>query len=124
RQFETLLDKLADANGLFAGGPAMITALGRRSRRFDIVGGIEDVRLSATTPMERIEELLAAEETLVARRQQQGIGACLRDGIDKLDGTAAAELITPRTRLNDPGLPEAMKKALTARIPAPADAKT
>jgi hypothetical protein len=122
RQFEMLIDKLADDSGLFAGGPAMVTALARRSRRFDIVGGVEDVRLTAATPIERIEELLAAEKTLVARRQQQGIGTYLRDAIDKLDSAAAAELITLRTRIGDTGLPEAMKKALTARIPAPAGA--
>jgi hypothetical protein len=124
RQFETLMDKLADDSGLFAGGPAMVVALARRSRRFDIVGGIEDIRLTGTTPMARIEELLAAEKTLVARRQQQGIGTYLRDAIDKLEDTAAAELITLRTRIGETGLPDAMKKALTARIPAPADAKT
>jgi hypothetical protein len=102
----------------------MIVALARRSRRFDIVGGIEDIRLTGATPMARVEELLAAEKTLVARRQQQGIGTYLRDAIDKLEGAAAAELITLRTRIGETGLPDAMKKALTARIPAPADAKT
>ena len=118
RQFETLLDKLADDSGLFAGGPAMVAALARRSRRFDIVGGVEDVRLTAAEPMARIEELLATEKTLVGRRQQQGIGTYLRDAIDRLEGAAAAELITLRTRIGDSGLPEAMKKALIARIPA------
>ena len=122
RQFETLMDKLADDSGLFAGGPAMVAALARRSRRFDIVGGVEDVRLAAAQPMARIEELLAAEKTLVARRQQQGIGTCLCDAIDRIDGAAAGDLITLRTRIGDSSLPEAMKKALTARIPAPAGA--
>jgi hypothetical protein len=120
RQFEALMDKLANDAGLFAGGPGMVAALARRSRRFDIVGGVEDIRLAAATPMERIEELLAAEKTMVSRRQQQGIGTYLHDAIDKLDGAAAAELITLRTRIGDTALPEAMKKALTARIPAPA----
>ncbi|HEY1506222.1 MAG TPA: hypothetical protein VGF92_18090 [Stellaceae bacterium] len=119
RQFETLMDKLADDSGLFAGGPAMVAALARRSRRFDIVGGVEDIRLSATEPMERIAELLATEKTVVARRQQQGIGTYLRDAIDALEGAAAADLVTLRTRIGDSGLPEAMKKALAARIPAP-----
>jgi hypothetical protein len=72
--------------------------------------------------MERIEELLAAEKTLVARRQQQGIGTCLRDAIDKLDGAGAGELITLRGRIGETGLPDAIKKALTVRIPAPAGA--
>ena len=120
RQFETLMDKIADESGLFAGGTGMVTALARRSRRFDIVGGVEDIRLTAAEPMARIEELLAAEKTLVARRQQQGVGTHLRDAIDKLEGAAAAELITLRTRLNESGLPDPMKKALMARIPAPA----
>jgi len=118
-QFETLMDKLADDSGLFAGGPAMVAALARRSRRFDMVGAVEDIRLTAAEPMGRIEELLAAEKTLVARRQQQSVGTYLRDAIDKLEGTAAAELITLRGRIGDSGLPEVMKKALTARIPAP-----
>ena len=121
RQFETLMDKLADDSGLFAGGPAMVAALARRSRRFDIVGGVEDIRATASTPMARIEELLAAEKTMLSRRQQQGVGTYLRDAIDKLDGAAVAELITLRTRIGDTGLPEAMKKALQLRIPAPGD---
>jgi hypothetical protein len=120
RQFENLMDKLAGDSGIFAGGPAMVAALARRSRRFDIVSGVEDIRLTAAEPMARIEELLAAEKTLASRRQQQGVGTYLRDAIDKLDDTAAAELITLRTRIGDTALPEAMKKALTARIPAPA----
>jgi hypothetical protein len=122
RQFETLMDKLADDSGIFAGGPAMVTALARRSRRFDIVGGVEDVRLTAAEPMARIEELLAAEKTVVARRQQQGIGTYLRDAIDRLEGATAADLIMLRTRIGDSSLPDAMKKALTARIPARASA--
>jgi len=97
----------------------MVAALARRSRRFDMVGAVEDIRLTAAEPMGRIEELLAAEKTLVARRQQQGVGTYLRDAIDKLEGTVAAELITLRGRIGDSGLPEVMKKALTARIPAP-----
>lgn len=119
RQFETLMDKLVDDSGLFAGGTAMVAALARRSRRFDIVGGVEDLRLAAAEPMARIEELLATEKTLVARRQQQGIGTYLRDAIDRLDGDAVAELATLRTRIGDSALPDAMKKALIARIPAP-----
>jgi hypothetical protein len=120
RQFETLMDKLADDSGIFAGGPAMVAALGQRSRRFDIVGGVEDIRLITAEPIARIEELLAAEKTLLARRQQQGIGTYLRDAIDKLDGATAADLITLRTRIGGSSLPDAMKKALTGRIPGPA----
>jgi hypothetical protein len=119
RQFEALMDKLTDSSGIFAGGPAMVTILAKRSRRFDIVGGVEDIRLTAATPMARIEEVLAAEKNLLGRRQQQGVGTYLRDAIDKLDGVATAELIALRTRLSETGLPEAMKKALATRIPAP-----
>jgi hypothetical protein len=97
----------------------MVTILAKRSRRFDIVGGVEDIRLTAATPMARIEEVLAAEKNLLGRRQQQGVGTYLRDAIDKLDGVATAELIALRTRLTETGLPEAMKKALATRIPAP-----
>jgi hypothetical protein len=120
RQFETLIDKLADDSGIISGGPAMVAAIARRSRRFDIVGGVEDIRFTTADPMARIEELLAAEKTMVARRQQQAIGTYLRDAIDRLDGDAVVELTTVRSRLADTGLPEAMRKALLARIPTPA----
>ena len=116
RQFETLIDRLLDDSGIFAGGPAMVAAIARRSRRFNIVGGVEDVRLSGATPAARFEELLSAEKALVARRQQQGLGAYFRDTIDKLEGSAA-ELIALRGKLAETQLPEAMKKALLARIP-------
>jgi hypothetical protein len=119
RQFETLMDKLTDSTGIFAGGPAMVATLAKRSRRFDIVGGVEDIRLTATSPMGRIEEILAAEKKLLGRRQQQGVGTYLRDAIDKLDGITPAELIALRGRIGETGLPDAMKKALAARIPAP-----
>lgn len=117
RQFETLLDKLTDDSGIIAGGPAMVAAIARRSRRFDIVGGVEDIRLTAGDPATQIEELLAAEKTMFARRQQQGIGTYLRDAIDRLDADAA-DLATLRQKIGNTGLPEAMKKALLARIPA------
>jgi hypothetical protein len=113
------MDKLTDSSGIFAGGPAMVATLAKRSRRFDIVGGVEDIRLTAATPMGRIEEVLAAEKSLLGRRQQQGVGTYLRDAIDKLDGIATAELIALRSRITETGLPEGMKKALGARIPAP-----
>lgn len=116
RQFETLIDRIADDSGIFAGGPAMVAAIARRSRRFDIVGGVEDIRLTGATPAARLEELLAAEKVLVARRQQQGLGTYLRDTIDKLEGSAG-ELIAFRSRIAETQLPDAMKKALLARLP-------
>jgi hypothetical protein len=119
RQFDTLLDKLSDNGGIIAGGPSMIAALAKRSRRFDIVGGIEDIRLTAGTPMGRIQEILAAEKNLVARRQQQGVGTYLRAAIDQLDELTAGELITLRGWISETSLPDAMKKALAARIPEP-----
>jgi hypothetical protein len=121
RQLESLIDKLADDSGIFAGGPAMVAAIARRSRRFDIVGGVEDMRFATSEPAERIEELLAAEKMTAARRQQQAIGTYLREAIDKLDGEPA-ELTRLSNRIADTGLPEAMKKALQARIPAPTSA--
>jgi hypothetical protein len=124
RQFETLMDKLSDTAGLIAGGPTMVTTLAKRSRRFDIVGGIEDIRLTADTTMGRIDEILAAEKNLLGRRQQQGVGTYLRDAIDKLDGISPAELITLRGRIGETELPDAMKKALAARIPDPIVTKT
>lgn len=117
RQFDTLVDRLTDDSGIIAGGPAMVAAIARRSRRFDIVAGVEDVRLTPGNPAAQIEELLAAEKTMLARRQQQGIGTYLRDAIDRLEADAA-ELATLRNKIADTGLPEAMKKALLARIPA------
>ena len=76
----------------------MVAAIARRSRRFNIVGGVEDVRLTGATPAARFEELLSAEKALVARRQQQGLGTYFRDTIDKLEGSAA-ELIALRGKL-------------------------
>jgi hypothetical protein len=122
RQFELLIDKLADDNGIFAGGPAMVAAIARRSRRFDIVGGVEDMRLAASPPAARVEELLAAEKTMVSRRQQQAVGTYLRDAIDRLDGEAVVELMSLQEKIIDTSLPEAMKKALLARIPSPTGA--
>ncbi|HVA12961.1 MAG TPA: hypothetical protein VNF99_06910 [Stellaceae bacterium] len=122
RQFETLIDKLADDSGIFAGGPAMVAAIARRSRRFDIVGGVEDIRFASHAPAARVEELLAAEQRMMARRQQQAIGTYLRDALDRLEGEEA-ELAHLRNKLADTGLPEAMKQALLARFPAPAAAR-
>jgi hypothetical protein len=124
RQFDTLMDKLTDSGGIITGGPPMVVALAKRSRRFDIVGGIEDIRLTAATPMDRIEQILAAEKNLLARRQQQGVGTYLRDAIDQLDSLTAGELIVLRGKLGETSLPDAMKKALAARIPAPTVTKT
>lgn len=116
RQFDTLIEKLTDDSGIVAGGKAMVVAIARRSRRFDIVGGVEDVRLTGATPAARLDELFAAEKILVSRRQQQGLGTYLRECIDELEGSAA-ELVAVRGRLGETQLPEPMKKALLARIP-------
>jgi hypothetical protein len=124
RQFETLMDKLSDTAGIIAGGPTMVAILAKRSRRFDIVGGIEDIRLTTDTAMGWIDEILAAEKNLLGRRQQQGVGTYLRHAIDKLDGISPAELITLRRRIGETELPDAMKKALAARIPDPVVTKT
>jgi hypothetical protein len=119
RQFESLMDKLTEGTGVFGGGPVMVATLAKRSRRFDIVGGVEEIRITAATPMGRIDEILAAEKSLLGRRQQQGVGTYLRDAIDTLDGIGTAELIALRTRIGETGLPDTMKTALMARIPAP-----
>jgi hypothetical protein len=117
RQFETLLDRIAEPSGLFAGGPAMVDALARRSRRFDIVGGVEDVRFPSLDPAARLEQLLALEKTMLGQRQQQGLATYMRDAIDKLDA-GAAELAALRQKIANGGMPDAHKKALLDRIPA------
>jgi hypothetical protein len=121
RQFETLIDKITDDAGIFAGGPAMVTAIARRSRRFDIVGGAEEIRFKTTEPATQIEELLDAQKRLLARRQQQAIGTYLRATIDRLDAEATA-LDTLRSKLAATDLPDVLKKALLARIPGPKNA--
>lgn len=118
RQLETLIDKVADGSGIFAGGPAMVAAIARRSRRFDIVGGVEDIRLTATEPSAQLDELLAATKTMVSRRQQQGLGTYLRDAVDRLEGEAL-EPEGLRRKVTATSLPDAMKRAILARIPAP-----
>ena len=80
----------------------MVEALARRSRRFGIVGGIEDVRFASATPMARLEQLSATEKTLVARRQQQGDGTYLTD-IDReaRRDAAAADALALAHRIGD-----------------------
>ncbi len=117
RQFESLIDKLTDDSGILAGGPLMVAAIAKRSRRFDIVGGMEDVRFTATDAKAQIEQLLTLEKTKLGTRQQQGIGTYMHDAINRLDGEGA-ELAALRTKILASSLPDPMKKALAQRVPA------
>ncbi len=121
RLFEALIDKLVDGAGIFAGGPAMVEALARRSRRFDIVGGVEDLRFAAPDPAERFARILELEKTMPGRRAQQALATYLRDAIDRYAGEAAG-LAALAAGIAATALPEATKQALIGRLPAPAKA--
>ncbi len=118
RQFESLLDSIAEPSGLFAGGPGMVQALAKRSRRFDIVGGVEDVRFPDPQPAARLTKLLEVEKTMFGQRQQQGIATYMRDAIGKLDADPG-QLADFRAKISACGLPDPQKRVLLERMPLP-----
>jgi hypothetical protein len=117
RQFETLLDKLVDATGIFAGGPAMIEAIARRSRRLGIVGGVDSMRFRAETASGRLEEVFARAADLASERQQRAIATYLVALVDEVgqEPSAARSL---RPKITGLAFPDALKTAILARIPS------
>jgi hypothetical protein len=117
RQFEALLDKLVDANGFFAGGPAMVEAIARRSRRLEIVGGVDSMRFRSETAAGRLEELLAHAADVFAERQQRAVGTYFATLLDELgEDRAAGE--TYRLQVGKLPFPDTLKAAMSARISA------
>ena len=118
RQFEALLDKLVDADGLFAGGPAMVEAIARRSRRLEIVGGVEAMRFRSETVAERLEELLAQAADVLAERQQRAIGTYFAAMLDDF-GQHRDAVEAYRSRIGSLPFSDAMKSAILCRFPSP-----
>lgn len=117
RLFEGLLEKLVDERGLFHGGMAMVEAIARRSRRYGIVGGIEDPRFASDDPAARIEQLVAIAEGVLAERQQRAIATCLVEQLDRFGGDPAA-LAALRPRAAALTLPDPCKAAVLERLTA------
>ena len=117
RQFEALLDKLVDADGFFVGGPAIIEAIARRTRRLEIVGGVDSVRFRADTVAGRLDELLAHAADVFAERQQRAIGTYFASLLDEL-GADRAAVETYRPRVGGLPFPDALKGAMLARFPS------
>ena len=117
RLFEALLEKLVDERGLFFGGMPMVEAMARRSRRFGIVGGIEDPRFASDDPLARVEQLVAMAEGVLAERQQRAVATCLVEQLDRYAGERAA-LTALRPRIAALTLPEPCKAAVLERVVA------
>ncbi|HUK59373.1 MAG TPA: hypothetical protein VLV50_09095 [Stellaceae bacterium] len=116
RQFETLLEKLVDADGFFAGSPAMIEAIARRSRRLEIIGGVETIRFRADSAAGRLEELLVQAADIIAERQQRAVGTYFAALLDELGDDEAVAACRPR--IASLPCPDALKSAMLARLPA------
>lgn len=116
--FDQILDRLIDQRGLIRGGPAMIEALARRSRRLEIVGGIETVRYASPLPADRLNQLLDLEKETLAERPARALATYMVDVLDHADGDPAA-LLPVRRRLLACGLPADAKDAVLARLPQP-----
>jgi hypothetical protein len=125
RLFEGLLDRLLDDSGLFVGGTEMVEAIARRSRRFDIVGGVEPVSFATDDPAARLEQLLEHAGGILGERQQQAVATCLADVLECFDGDAAVRAATAK-RIEALALPDAAKAALGQRLARrpPAEAKS
>src|SRR5579885_470897 len=111
RLFEALLDKLVDGQGFFQGGTAMVVAIARRSRRFAIVGGVEDVRFASDAPAARLGQLVEAASGFLAERQQRAVATMMAELLDAPGGDAAPLLVL-RQRIAALVLPETCKSAL------------
>lgn len=113
--FETLLDKLLDERGLFFGGTAMVEAIARRSRRYAIVGGIEDVRFASDVPLARLEQLVETAAGVLAERQQRALATCMVALLERFDGERVP-LAALRPRIAALTLPEPCKTAILDRL--------
>lgn len=116
--FDQILDRLIDQRGLFRGGPAMVEALARRSRRLDIVGGIEPVRFASPDPVARLDQLLDLEKETLAERPVRALATCMVDILDHFEGNPAA-LSPIRRRVQASALPGDAKDAILSRLPHP-----
>jgi hypothetical protein len=119
RLFNSVLDKLLDEHGLFVGGTAMIEAIARRSRRFEVIGGVEAVRFAAPDPEARLEQLVALASGVLGERQQRAVATYIAEILDRCDSDPAP-VAALRPRLEAMVLPDLCKEALLERLPPPA----
>ncbi|HUB96191.1 MAG TPA: hypothetical protein VL993_09755, partial [Stellaceae bacterium] len=114
--FEALLDKLVDERGLYVGGVAMVEAIARRSRSFDIIGGVESVRFVSPEPLARMDQLAALAEKPLGERQQRAVATCLAELLDGFEGDRAA-LAPLKARIEPTRLGPQAKDAVLGRLP-------
>lgn len=117
--FNGLLDKLIDERGMFAGGAAMVEAIARRSRGFEIVGGVDSMRFASEDPSARLEQLVAAACDVLGERQQRAVATIMAEIIARFDGEPAA-LAALAPRIEAVPLPDLCKQTLLQALPRPA----
>jgi hypothetical protein len=116
RLFEALLDKLVDDSGLLIGGSSMVEAIARRSRGYDIVGGVDAVRFTSPDPLCRMDQLADYAAKPLGQRQLQAIAGCLMELLETYAGDPAA-LAHLRAKIEPMRLAAAAKEALLERLP-------
>jgi hypothetical protein len=116
QMFDRLTECLVDRRGLFHGGPPMVEALARRSRKLDIVGGIEPVRFNSTDTLARLEQLLALERETLAERPARALATYMADVLDRFDGDVPV-LLPIRRRVEASRLPDDARQAVLDRLP-------
>ncbi len=116
QMFNQLLERLIDRNGLIYGGTAMIEALARRSRRVEVVGGIEPVRFLSTDPVARLEQLLDIARETRADRAARALATRMVDILDSFAGDPAP-LRAIRPRVEASLLPDDAKHSVLSRLP-------
>ncbi len=118
RLFNQLLDKLLDEHGLFCGGTAMIEAIARRSRRYEIIGGVDVVRFTEPDPAARLDQLLTFASGVLGERQQRAVATYMAEILERCDGELAPVLAL-RPRIEAVMMPDRCKQALLDRLPQP-----
>lgn len=113
--FDQLLERLIDASGLFAGGTAMVEAIARRSRRLEIVGGVEPVRFVSADAVARIGQLLDLEKETLADRPARALATYMAEILDRFEGDPAT-LRPLKAQVERTSLPADAKQAILARL--------
>jgi hypothetical protein len=114
--FNRLVDALIDTRGLFAGGASMVDAIARRTRQFEIVGGIESIRYAAAEPLARLEQLVEVAAGVLGERQQRAVATLMAEIIATHDGEPAA-LAALAPRLAAVELPDNCRAAILEALP-------
>ncbi len=121
RLLDSLVERLIDRRGLFIGGVATVEAVARRSRRLDVVGGIEDIRFSSVDPLSRISQILELEKPHLGDRQHRAVATYLLDILDHWipdqSADALIQLMPLRSAIGASQIPADAKRTLLARLP-------